>query len=106
MSLSGEEVEFLSMMALQLDETIQFLGGRQRQLEMMMGLVRVGELREVWESKFIGDMDECQSGLDSRERELFSVWIRKERAHEQRLRVGRHLMTQPPMSQAATFPGI
>jgi len=96
MRLSNEEQEFLQLMALQLDETIRLLDRRQRQLEDLFGMERILELKGLWDLTLdIQDQDEMQRSMDSRERELLSVWARKERAHGQRLQIGKELMSRP-----------
>lgn len=106
MRLSNEEQEFLQLMALQLDETIRLLDRRQRQLEDLFGIERILELKGLWDLTLdIQDQDEMQRSMDSHERELLSVWARKERAHGQRLQVGKELMSRPLVSTSASKHG-
>ena len=91
-SLSIDEIEFLTLMAIQLNETLQSLDARQHLIESRLGSARVGELRELW----IGMPDKGAPtndiSLDATERELFFIWLKRDKLSQQRRGVGRRIM--------------
>ena len=95
MSTLSENLDFFQEMAAQLDDSIQKLELREQQLERMLGPDRVDELHEILGFTFDDlDVSEVQRAMDARDQEFLTVLVRKERAHAQRLMVGRQMMRQ------------
>lgn len=92
MTLSVDEVNFLTQMAEQLDETIKDLDKQQERMQGLLGDARVLELHELWEGTYGEGARDIAETIDYHDRELFGLWAKKDKAADQRLRLGRRLM--------------
>lgn len=90
--LSVEELEFLTLMAIQLNETLEILDARQELVESRIGSARMEELRDLWIEMLDKETSLSGMNLDAAEHELFFIWRRRDKLSKQRRGVGRRIM--------------
>jgi hypothetical protein len=92
--MKAEDVEFLSEMVLQLDDTIRKLVIEQQELVHKLGVARTLELKEFWDQELTADEEAAfRRTLDYWDKILIRTWAHLSRAHESRAKVGQTFMT-------------
>jgi hypothetical protein len=91
--MKADDVEFLSGMALQLDDSIRKLVLEEQQLTHKLGLARAKELKEFWEQELTAEEDaDFRRTLDYWDKILIRTWAHLSRAHQSRAKVGQTFM--------------
>jgi hypothetical protein len=92
--MKADDIEFLSGMVAQLDETIRKLVLEEKELAHKLGADRVLELKEFWNQELPPEEDiEFKRTLDYWDKILIRTWAHLNRAHESRAKVGQTFMT-------------
>ncbi len=91
--MKTEDVEFLSGMVLQLDETIRKLVIEEHELCHKLGDSRVRELKEFWNQELtLEEETDFKRTLDYWDKILIRTWANSNRSHLSRAQVGQTLM--------------
>jgi hypothetical protein len=92
--MKADDVEFLSEMVLQLDDTIRKLVEEQQVLVHKLGVARTQELKEFWDQELTVDEEAAfRRTLDYWDKILIRTWAHLSRAHESRAKAGKTFMT-------------
>ncbi|WP_152428869.1 hypothetical protein [Methylomonas sp. MK1] len=91
--MKADDVEFLSGMAIQLDETIRKLVREEQEILEKLGHARVQELKEFWNQEFTAEEEaDFKRSLDYWDKILIRTWVNSKRAVQTRAQVGQTLM--------------
>ena len=91
--MKADDVEFLSGMVVQLDETIRNLVIEEQALAHKLGATRVKELTEFWAQELTPEEDaDFKRTLDYWDKILVRTWAHLTRAHDTRAKVGQTFM--------------
>ena len=91
--MKADDVEFLSGMVFQLDDTIRKLVDEEQKLAHKLGEVRVLELKEFWNKELTAEEEaDFKRTLDYWDKILIRTWAHLSRAHQSRAQVGQTFM--------------
>ncbi|MFI3137271.1 MAG: hypothetical protein QX197_10900 [Methylococcaceae bacterium] len=91
--MKPDDVEFLSGMVLQLNETINRLVLEEFELSNKIGVARVEELLDYWEQRLSPEEEiDLKRTMDYWDKILIQTWANLNRAHNSRAEVGKTFM--------------